>query len=187
MKIVTLMGSPRPKGATATVLGKFEERVSGEHEIVHFDVAQLDIIGCRGCFACASSLVEPGCVHDDDGLRILKEIVSADLVIYATPLYMWGIASDLRALMERHICLVKGYGTPAYKSLVQGKKAALLVTSGGPVEDNCDLVQQVFDRFAGFGGVTVAGKYMLPSSSQPDALGERADELAGRMALELTA
>jgi len=180
------MGSPRSKGSTSTVLGKFEERLSKEHEVVHYDVAQLDIMGCRGCRACASVDNEPGCVQGDDAIPILNDIVSADAVVYATPLYMWGIASDLRALMERHLSLVKNYGSPAYRSLMEGARIALLVTAAGPVEGNCDLVQEVFDRFARYARSEVVGKYILPDSSGPDALEGRAEALADRMARELT-
>jgi multimeric flavodoxin WrbA len=187
MKIVTLMGSPRSKGSTAAVLRMFEDIVSAQHEVSHFDVARLDIMGCRGCLACADTPDEPGCVQDDDGLRILKEIVVADAVVYATPLYMWGIASDLRGLMERHISLVKDYGSPARRSLLKGKRVALLVSSAGPVEENADVVQTVFDRFAEFAEALPVGRYMLHSSTRPDALGERGRALAERMAKEVTA
>lgn len=187
MKIVMLMGSPRPSGNTATVLGMVEESLASEHEIKRYDVAQLDIIGCQGCYACADSPNEPGCVQRDDATGILDEILGADAIVYATPLYMWGIASDLRALMERHFCLVKTYGSPAKKSLVKGKRVAMLVTATGPVENNADAIQTVFDRFASYCECEVAGKFVLPGCGFTQAPGEDAGRLAARIAEALTA
>ncbi|MBD3347790.1 MAG: NADPH-dependent FMN reductase [Candidatus Eisenbacteria bacterium] len=186
MKIVMLMGSPRPTGNTATVLEMVEESLAAGHEIKRYDVAQLNIIGCRGCYACADSPNEPGCVQRDDATGILDEILGADAIVYATPLYMWGVASDLRALMERHFCLVKTYGSPAKKSLVQGKRIAMLVTAAGPAENNADAIQTVFDRFASYCECEVAGKFVLPGCSVTEGPGEDARTLAGRLAEALT-
>ncbi|MBN2566422.1 MAG: flavodoxin family protein [Candidatus Eisenbacteria bacterium] len=175
MRIVTIQGSPKKDGNTAAVLALFEREVGDHHEIDHVDVADLSLVGCQGCYECQQNPNEPACATKDDMLRVVDRILAADAVVYATPLYMWGIASKMRGLMERHFCLVTGYGGPELESLVEGKKIAFLVTCGGPIADNADVIQVVFDRFADFGRWEVVGKYVADRATRPD----RATEFAG--------
>jgi multimeric flavodoxin WrbA len=187
MKIVTIQGSPKKDGNTATALALFEKAVGGKHEVDHIEVPDLDMVGCQACYKCMQHTDEPGCATDDDALEVLDSIRAADAIVYATPLYMWGIASCMRGLMERHFCLVKGYGGTNRKSLVSGKRIALLVTCAGPVEHNADLVQSVFDRFAGYLDCEVVGKYVAHGATTPDSAEDFAGEVAERMAADFGA
>jgi multimeric flavodoxin WrbA len=183
LRILTLQGSPKRDGNTASALALFEKAIAGQHEIDHVDVADLTLVGCQACYECQKNPDEPACVTKDDALGILDRILEADAVVYATPLYMWGIASGLKALMERHLCLVTGYGSDSWKSLIEDKKVALLVTCGGPVANNADVIQDVFDRFAGFAGCDVVGRYIAAGATTPD----RAEEFAGSIARKMAA
>jgi multimeric flavodoxin WrbA len=187
VKILTLMGSPRHEGNTAAILRMFEERMLSQHEVERVNLSDLDVTGCRACYACRGNTEAHGCVLQDDAIRLLEKTVAADAIVYATPLYMWGVASDLRAFMERHVSLVKGYMTPDYKSLVDGKKAALLVACGGPVDGNADIIQDAFDRFSAYAKLNVVGKYVQPLCTEPNALGDDARALADRMAADMNA
>ena len=182
MKVTTILGSPKKKGNTATVLGMFEEIVSKEHEIDRINMADCNVNGCLGCYACQGTSDEPGCVQEDDAGSILERIMNADVVVYATPLFDWSFSSQMKALLDRHLCLVTGYGTPEYKSLVAGKKLMLLVTCGGPEENNADLIQANFDRIGDYLNGANAGKYVVPFCTTPDKLGDNAMETVKRMA-----
>jgi multimeric flavodoxin WrbA len=185
VRILTIQGSPKKDGNTAAALAIFERAVGGDHEIDHVDVADLNMVGCQACYSCQQKTTEPGCVTEDDMLGLLDRILQADAIIYATPLYMWGIASKMRGLMERHLCLVKGYGGANWKSLVEGKRVALLVTCAGPTEDNADVVQDVFDRFAEFARYDVVGKYIADRATTADRVEEFAGEVARDLASDL--
>ena len=187
VKILTLMGSPRHEGNTAAILKMFEERMSSEHQVERVNLTDLSVTGCRACLACRGNTEAHGCVLQDDAIKLLEKMIAADAIVYATPLYMWGVASDLRAFMERHVSLVKGYMTPDYKSLVDGKKAALLVACGGPIDGNADVVQVAFDRFSAYAKLRVTGKYIQPGCTEPNALGDDASVLADRMAADMNA
>jgi multimeric flavodoxin WrbA len=182
MKILTILGSPKKNGNTAGVLDLFEKLVSDGHDVERIHLPQLNVNGCLGCYACMRTPDEPGCVQKDDGIELLERIFEADAVVYASPLYAWDVTSWLSAAMERHLCFVSGMGTPDCKSLVSGKPMALLVTCGGPVEGNADLVQDRFDRFGGFAQSKVVGKYVVPGCTTPDALPDAATAVAKDMA-----
>jgi multimeric flavodoxin WrbA len=187
MKVMTILGSPKNKGNTATVLGMFEEIISKSNEIDRVNVRDCDINGCLGCYACQRTPDEPACVQKDDAGSTLERMIDADAVVYATPLYDWSFSAQLKALLDRHLCLVTGYASPAYKSLVEGKKMALLVTCGGPVENNADLIQSNFDRIVDYLKADTAGKYVVPGCTTPDTMGDEAMEIAKQIARDMVA
>lgn len=186
MKVTTILGSPRKKGNTAKVLTWCEgELVDRGHEVDRLNIADLEVKGCLGCGTCQEKPDEPGCVQKDDALRVFERMMAADAVIYTSPLYCWGFSSQMKALIDRHFCLITGYGTPDYKSLFEGKRTALLVTCGGPVENNADLIQGVFDRINDYGKCDVVGKYVVPFCTSPDSIGREAKEIARKIAEDI--
>ena len=182
MKVTTILGSPRKKGNTATVLGWFEEEAQGQgHDIYRIDIAQSDIKGCLGCHSCEKVPDSPGCVQKDDAMATFDRMMESDTVVYASPLFCWGFTSQMKALIDRHLCLVKNYATREHKSFLEGKKTALLVTCTGPVKNNADIIQVLFDRVNRFVKCDVVGKYIVPFCTTPDALGNEAREVAKKM------
>ncbi len=185
MNVLTILGSPRLKGNTATVLAAFEALVGAHYAVTRIDLAQRDLNGCLGCNACQAGGHPDACVQADDGPEILEQIVAADAVVYATPLYVWGFSAQMKALIDRHYCFITGYGTGRFASRLQGKPLALLVTCGGPIAGNADLVREMFARLAAYGQSRIFGTYVLPHCTEPDNLGGRAVELARQMGKDL--
>lgn len=186
MDVVTVLGSPRKQGNTASVLSSFEElaRARG-HGVERIHTIDHRIGGCTGCAACQKGEDLAICVQPDDGPTILRRLVGAEVIVYATPLYCWSYASQMKPLLDRHLSLTAGFRTPQHRSALAGKRLALLVTCGGPAEGNADLVQLAFDRFAG--GLLQASsvrKYVVPGCRPLDP--GRAQEAAWRMVAELT-
>jgi multimeric flavodoxin WrbA len=181
MNIMTVLGSPKKKGNTANVLALLEEMIPKNHEIDRLNIVDCDIRGCLGCLTCQGIPDEMGCVQKDDALRVFERIISSDVVIYATPLYCWSFSSQMKALIDRHLCLATGHDTPEYKSLVNGKRTVLLVTCAGPIENNADLIQQIFDRLNDYLQCDVIGKYIVPFCTTPDSLSSEAIDTAKKM------
>ena len=187
MKIVTILGSPKMEGNTAGALKIFEDAVAEKHEIDRVNLPTMEVMGCQGCYACQQHPDEPSCVVRDDATDVLRRIVDADAIVYAAPLYMWGFPSKIHAFMERHLSLVTGYGGPQYVSLLEGKKAALLLTCGGPVEGNTEAVQKVFDSFTTYARSELVGKYIIADTTTPDEMGDKARDIVDRMAADIVA
>jgi multimeric flavodoxin WrbA len=185
MKIVTILGSPRKRGNTAAVLGAFEALVAPEHEVERLNIMDYRVEGCRGCDVCQDRLDEPGCLQKDDAVPLLKRILAADVVVYACPVYCWSFPAQLKALMDRHYCLVKWRNGEMASALMSGKRAALLVTCGGDAADNADLIQVMFEREMAYIRGHVVGQYIIANCTVPTELGERGMEMARRMASEI--
>ncbi len=62
-------------------------------------------------------------------------IISADAVVYASPLYSFDLTAQMKPLVDRSFYL-------SNTLLLAGKRVALLITCGGQEEGNADLVQE---------------------------------------------
>ena len=99
MKIVVLMGSPNRKGSTAILAEEFMKgaRAAG-HETDLADVCRADIHPCTGCVCCG---YEGPCAIKDGMGEIRKKLLEADMVVFATPLYYYGMSAQLKTVIDR--------------------------------------------------------------------------------------
>lgn len=99
MKIVILQGSPNKVGSTAMLCEAFAKgaREAG-HEIQEIYVTGANVHPCTGCVACG---YEGPCAQKDGMDKIKKALLSADMVVFATPLYYYGMTSQLKAVIDR--------------------------------------------------------------------------------------
>jgi multimeric flavodoxin WrbA len=186
MKIACLFGSPRNNGNTAKVLGWVEdELVSKGCEIDRINITEYNVNGCNGCYACQEKYDEPGCIQQDDAVGIIERLMAADAIIYATPLYCWSFTSQLKPIIDRHLCIVTGYGSDNYNSLLEGKRTGLLVTCAGPEENNSEYIKGIYTSMMSFLGCKVAGILVIPNTTTPDELTQeskkKAEGFAGKM------
>jgi len=186
MKVVTLLGSPKSNGKTGETLGMFEENlISKGHEVERIHLTDYTIKGCVGCLACMQKHDELGCALKDDAASIFERMISADAIVYASPIYAFDFTSQIKSLIDRHLCLTIDYGSPIQSSFIEGKRVALLITCGGPAEGNADLAQIIFDRsMIGVLKCNVVGKYIIPLSNEPD-FSDRAKEVTDKLAQEI--
>ena len=187
MKVITILGSPKKNGNTARALDMLEENlISQGHEMERIHIIDYNIKGCMGCFACMGKNDEPGCILKDDAISVFERMISADAIVYASPIYAFDFTSQIKPLIDRHLCLIQDYGYPNQTSLIQGKRVALLITCGGSAEGNADLVQVIFDRsMDGMLKCNVVGKYIVPLSDAPDFT-DRAREVVDKLAKEIS-
>ncbi len=99
MKIVVLQGSPNKKGSTFILADCFRQGAEDAgHTVEMIDVAHAKIHPCTGCIHCG---YEGPCVQKDDVEEIRKKILGADMLVFATPLYYYGISAQLKTLIDR--------------------------------------------------------------------------------------
>ncbi len=120
MKIVILMGSPNRNGSTGILVSEFKRGAEESGHICEvIDVCHADIHPCTGCVACG---YEGPCVQKDDVEMIRHSLLGADMVVFATPLYYYGMSAQLKMTVDR-FC--------AYNSSLNGRhlKSALLTVA----------------------------------------------------------
>jgi len=134
MHFCILMGSPRLHGNTAELLKPFmEELKNHEATVSYITLANKIILPCKGCYVCQDVEGKYGCVQKDDVEEIIQQIIDADYVIFATPIYTWYCTAPMKALLDRHFGLNKFYRSVS-GSLWEGKKCAIVATHGYDVE-----------------------------------------------------
>lgn len=120
MKIVVLMGSPNKNGSTSILVKEFQRGAEeAGHKVEGVDVCHADIHPCTGCVACG---YEGPCVQKDDVEGIRSKLLSSDMVVFATPLYYYGMSAQLKTVVDR-FC--------AYNASLNGRhlKSALLTVA----------------------------------------------------------
>ncbi|MFX0108569.1 MAG: flavodoxin family protein [Candidatus Hodarchaeota archaeon] len=146
MKVLVINGSPRGnRGATAGVLKPFIEGMESAVADVELIILQrLKINPCRGCFDCWWKT--PGvCVQKDDMKDMLPKIADADLVVYATPVYVDGMTGPMKIFLDRSIPLLEGkwelrdnHCRHPLREGTKPSKIALVSVSGFTELDNFD-------------------------------------------------
>ena len=104
-KVLAIQASPRNETTSKTEL-LLQSFLAGcasagaETETVY--LRKKKIAQCTGCYTCWTKT--PGvCIHRDDVAEIMKKEDDADLLVYAYPLYHFGIISLLKRYIERTI------------------------------------------------------------------------------------
>ena len=105
MKIAVLEGSPNRQGSSHMLAEEFAKG-AGEagHEVILISAAHSKISPCTGCVSCG---YDGPCVQKDDMERIRPEILGADMLVFVTPLYYYGMSAQLKILLDR-FCAING-------------------------------------------------------------------------------
>ena len=105
MQITVLMGSPNRNGSTAILAEAFARgaQESG-HTCEILDVCRMNVSPCIGCVRCG---YEGPCVQKDDTEQIRQKLLASDMVVFATPLYYYGMTAQLKAVVDR-FCAYNG-------------------------------------------------------------------------------
>ena len=128
MNVLILMGSPRLHGNTAELCKPFMEQLQAKGAAVRYvTLADKKIEPCMGCYACQEISDEYGCCRNDE--MPVADILWADCIVLATPIYAWYCAAPMKNVLDRHYGFNKFYGS-AEGSLWAGKKVAILATHG---------------------------------------------------------
>ena len=99
MKIIVLMGSPNRKGSTSILVENFKRGAEeAGHTVEVIDVCHADIHPCTGCVKCG---YEGPCVQKDDEEMIRKKLLACNMVVFATPLYYYGMTAQLKTVVDR--------------------------------------------------------------------------------------
>ncbi len=111
MKILVLNGSPRKNGNTDMLTEAFINGAEKTNEVEVIQVRDYKINPCTGCNYCKTS-EGAVCVQKDDMSIIFEKLKTADVIVFASPVYFYGISSQLKALVDRlHTPMRKEFNT----------------------------------------------------------------------------
>ena len=131
MKIVTVLGSPRAKGNSATIARRFlnAAEARGAASLGVFELNRMQYRGCQACYACKNGAER--CVLKDDLAAALGAVEAADVLVLATPVYYGDVTSQLKGFVDRlYGVLVPDFHTNPRPSRLSDKKLVFIQVQG---------------------------------------------------------
>ena len=99
MRIILLMGSPNKKGSSRMLADSFSQgAIEAGHQVELIDIANANIHPCTGCIHCG---YEGPCAQEDDVAEIRSRILDADMIVFVTPLYYYGMTAQMKTMIDR--------------------------------------------------------------------------------------
>ncbi len=117
MKITAFNGSPRgASGNTNVMVAAFLKGAEAAGaDVENIFLANKEINHCKACYYCATSGGD--CSIKDDLGDIMSKFLDSDIVVFATPLYVFNVSGILKAFMDRMICI----SNPGYEKDEDGE------------------------------------------------------------------
>lgn len=99
-KVLLLSGSPRKRGNSDILCDRFVEGAEAAgHQAEKIYVAGKKVSYCIGCGVCRKN--GGTCVHEDDAAEILEKMITADVIVLASPVYFYSMDAQLKTLIDR--------------------------------------------------------------------------------------
>jgi len=157
MKILTINGSPRgAEGNTEQLVQRFlrgAKEAGAETQSIY--LKDKTINHCTGCFGCWTRT--PGvCIHKDDMVELLEEVQKADVIVFASPLYIFTVTGLMKIFMDRMIPLSTPFilkrgdhftHPPRYED--KERKMVLISNAGFPETHHFNGLKETFRIYSG--------------------------------------
>lgn len=162
-KVLILSGSPRKGGNSDILCDEFLRgaREAG-HQVEKVRPTEKKIAPCLGCYYCASHGGE--CVRRDDMADLLQQMIDADVIVLASPVYFYSINAQLKAVIDRFY---------ANNEALMGKKKAVFLTAMADEDQKtASGVNASFDLMADYLAWEIVGRLNVGGCSTADDLHE---------------
>lgn len=152
MKCLVLTGSPRTNGNSNTLAESFIKGVTENgHNVFRFDAAQHNILPCIACNSCG---MNGPCIHNDDFALVRDHIIKADCIVFASPMYYFGISAQLKTVIDRFYAINGQIHKP--------KKSVLLLTYANNSTQYEQPIITYYEQLLNYLGWTDAGRVIAP-------------------------
>lgn len=127
-KVLVLSTSPRKGGNSDALADAF---VQGAKEAGH-DVEKISLFDqtiqfCKGCLSCQKT---QRCIIHDDAADIVQRMCAAEVIVFATPIYYYGMCGQMKTLLDR--------SNPLYSAEYQFRDIYLLAAAAEQEEHTVD-------------------------------------------------
>lgn len=163
MKNVVVISSSLRNGSNSEILAKeFVRAASFKNNVEYISLKNISLKFCIGCLACQRT---GKCVINDDVRHYLEKISNADIIVFATPIYYYGMSGQLKTFLDRL--------NPLYVKHNNFKEIYLLASCA---DDSPSAINKTIVALNGwiecFDGVELKGTLLATSTSGPNTLAE---------------
>ena len=135
-KVLLLSASFRKHGNSDLLCDEFARGAKeAGHEVEKIFINDKNINFCRGCGVCNTT---HKCIQKDDMAEILDKMVSADVIVMATPIYFYTMNGQMKMLIDRTV--------PRYTE-ISNKDFYFIIAAA---DDNKANMQRALEGFRGF-------------------------------------
>ena len=135
-KVLVLSASFRKHGNSDLLCDEFARGAKeAGHEVEKIFINDKNINFCRGCGVCNTT---HKCIQKDDMAEILDKMVSADVIVMATPIYFYTMNGQMKTLIDRTV--------PRYTE-ISNKDFYFIIAAA---DDNKANMQRALEGFRGF-------------------------------------
>ncbi len=107
-KVLIISASPRKGGNSDILCDEFAKGAKAAgHEVEKIRLAEKNVGYCTGCYACKKL---HKCVQKDDANELVEKMLSADVIVLATPVYFYSMDAQLKALIDRTVSRWDDFG-----------------------------------------------------------------------------
>ena len=100
-KVLIISSSPRKGGNSDILCDAFAVGAKeAGNEVEKVRIADLKIGYCTGCYACQNT---GKCAIKDDARSVIDKMLTADVIVLASPVYFYSICAQLKALIDRTV------------------------------------------------------------------------------------
>jgi multimeric flavodoxin WrbA len=99
-KVLILSSTPRRGGNSDLLCDMFlKGALEAGHESEKIFLGDKALNYCRGCRVCY--IRKRACPQKDDAAEIIDKMVNADVIVLASPVYIYSICAQLKTLLDR--------------------------------------------------------------------------------------
>lgn len=136
-KVLIVSSSPRKNGNSDLLAQEFAKGAAEAGNQVETLSLREKKIGY--CLACGYCMTHDGqCALRDDAAQALDQMLAADVIVLATPVYYYSVSAQMKTLIDR---------TYARFTQMNGKEFYFIATSADPGEASVDGALQAFRGF----------------------------------------
>ena len=174
-KIMVITGSPRKNGNSFAMVDTFTAAAEAKgHEVKRFDAGFSNVGGCHACETCYKS--GKACTYDDDFNTIAEDILAADAIVFAAPVYWYSFPGEIKNTID------KMYSFCIAEKPITGKECALIACCEEDEVEVMDGMKYPFERIANLLKWNVVGEVLVPGVLEVGAI-EKTDGCAQAAAL----
>ena len=98
-KVLVISSSPRRGGNSDLLCDRFMTGAQeAGHHVEKIFLRDKHVDYCFGCMVCQKT---GRCVRKDDMEEILKKMIEADILVFGTPVYFYGMSAQMKTLIDR--------------------------------------------------------------------------------------
>ena len=97
--VLVISTSPRKNGNSDALADAFIRGTQqAGNQVAKINLYDKTIGFCKGCLTCQST---QRCIINDDASTIAQRMLTADVIVFATPIYYYGMCGQMKTLLDR--------------------------------------------------------------------------------------